>query len=567
MKKTNFIFIFLSLIICISTSCKTNHDPSISYLPIILYGDETQALHILDVENGDIFATDAKNVNRFSLFYGDWALISAETEDGVEYYNYVNTHGNYLNNAHYKFATIMNDDRAWVVLPGECITLIDSKGNTVASDKEWLQAYPFNDGISVVKHAHKGWIAVDKFGKEVDSMPYKYPLPLVADNILPVIDEDGKGHTVYTIHTLQTGKANILYDEVEFGTNNSYKNYLMGINEDRIIVSKDDRYGVVNKKGEWLINPQFASMIYDGEYYMYKKEDKWAWCTFEGQYLMNPKYASIKGFNGNKLAPAFDEETNDWGYVDVAGEWVINPQFKDANSFNNNGLAMAKLGKEWGIIGDDGKWIVNPQYEEIYELQGYDNYIVSTGRGAYILINSKGETLSKIPFVINTNLVTDDGQFNIYNLSDFKYIESDYIDFDLLAQELISMVNSMTKTTSGALKNKLGTSCTFRDGEVFIDLVESKYFDLRLKAYCNPWIKEYYDWWYYETVFNSNVSVSRYKMLLELKDSAMDNYDELIKYLSDKFQYDAGNEYITIEGKQFKITTECANSVIVFDMK
>jgi hypothetical protein len=340
----------------------------------------------------------------------------------------------------------------------------------------------------------------------------------------------------------------------------------MGINEDRIIVSKDDRYGVVNKKGEWLINPQFASMIYDGEYYMYKKEDKWAWCTFEGQYLMNPKYASIKGFNGNKLAPAFDEETNDWGYVDVAGEWVINPQFKDANSFNNNGLAMAKLGKEWGIIGDDGKWIVNPQYEEIYELQGYDNYIVSTGRGAYILINSKGETLSKIPFVINTNLVTDDGQFNIYNLSDFQYIESDYIDFDLLGDELISMVNSMIKTTSGALKNKYGSNA-FSDGEVSLNKVEGKHFDLRLKAYCNPWRKEYYDWWYYETVFNPQVSVSKYKMILELKDSALDNYDELIQFLTDKFSYNTGNEYITIAGKQFEISTRSGNTVIIFDMQ
>ena len=32
-------------------------------------------------------------------------------------------------------------------------------------------------------------------------------------------------------------------------------------------------FGVVNKKGEWIINPQFTRLVYDGEYYMYKKNN------------------------------------------------------------------------------------------------------------------------------------------------------------------------------------------------------------------------------------------------------------------------------------------------------
>jgi hypothetical protein len=68
-------------------------------------------------------------------------------------------------------------------------------------------------------------------------------------------------------------------------------------------------------------------------------------------------------------------------------------------------------------------------------------------------------------------------------------------------------------------------------------------------------------------VFNPQVSVSKYKMILELKDSALDNYDELIQFLTDKFSYNTGNEYITIAGKQFEISTRSGNTVIIFDMQ
>lgn len=567
MKKSNLFFIILGVLAMFTfASCSNTAESPVSYLPVVLEGNNTDALHILNVKSGEIIATDATNVTDVSLFYGDWATIEVE-EDGVTYYNFMNTKGKLLNGNHYKYATVMNDDRAWVVMPGGHIILIDSKGKEIATDKNWLKAYPFYNGLSVVKDAQKGWVVVNKSGKIDETIPYPECLPIVVDNLVSVSGEDREGYDAYGIYILGKSQQSLLYDDVAFSGDDSYINYVNGVLDGRILVEKDNKWGVINRKGKIKINPHFSNLIYDGDYYMCEKDDWWGWCDASGKYLINPQYDAVKAFNGHKLAPAKDSYTYDWGFVDKKGVWVINPQFDNVSSFQSNGLAMAKIGDDWGLIDKKGKWVVNPQYEEMYAIDGQNNYIVSFGRGAYVLVNSKGETLSQVPFVFDEDILLDKDYFEDYGLSNFAPVESDYVDYELIADKLVSMTGEMVKTTSGAIKKKLGGASAFKHGEVLIQEIEDKHYSLKLKAYCSPWEKEYYGWWYYETVFNSKKSVSKYKMILELKGTASDNYEEFVNYLNQKFEYNAEEETVVIGGKTFDLATDRSKTVITMKLQ
>ena len=567
MKKSNLFFVLLSVFAMFTfASCSNTVESPVSYLPVVLEGN-TDALHVLNLKSGEIIATDARNVVDASLFYGDWATIEVIEDGDMSYYNFVNTKGKLLNSNHYKYATVMNDDRAWVAMPGGHLVLIDNKGNEVATDKNWLEAYPFYNGKSLVKDAQKGWIIVNKSGKLDEAVPYQECLPIVVDNLVSVMGENREGYEVYGIYLLGKKQQSLLYDDIAFSGSDSYIDYVNGVLNNRIMVEKDNRWGVINKKGQIKINPHFSSLKYDGDYYMCEKDGLWGWCDASGKYVINPQYEAVKPFNGNKLAPAMDGYTYDWGFVNKKGIWEIHPQFDRVNSFKSNGLAMAKLGDDWGLIDKEGKWVVNPQFEEMYEIDGQNNYIVSFGRGAYVLVNSKGETLSQVPFIFDEDVLLEKDYFNDYGLSNFAPIESDFVDFEMMSESLVSMTNEMVKTTSGAIKKKLGGTSAFKSGEVLIQELKNKHYTLKLKAYCSPWEKEYYGWWYYETVFNSKKSVSKYKMILELEGTASDNCEQFINHLSNKFTYDPEEETIVINGKTFELSTDRSQTEITFKLQ
>ena len=90
---------------------------------------------------------------------------------------------------------------------------------------------------------------------------------------------------------------------------------------------------------------------------------------------------------------------------------------------------------------------------------------------------------------------------------------------------------------------------------------------MKLKGDCSPWEKEYYGWWYYETVFNSKKSVTKYKMILELKGTASDNYEQFVDYLNQKFSYNAEDETVVINGKTFELSTDRSKTILTLKLQ
>lgn len=256
---------------------------------------------------------------------------------------------------------------AWTVKDGNAPALLDMDGNTLFEMKSAKYVYQYSEGLAYAKldSADKygyidkkgNWAIEPQFGM---ADFFSEGLACVANYIAPgetgehkygYVDKDGKLVIGYMFDGAASFNAN--------GT------AVVGVNSD-----KDGwRYGLINRKGEYMVNPQFSSLsAYDGFGYVCKfaDGDTYGWCDSNGKILINPQFKFAGGFFGSDLSVVSpDGET--YGYIDKNGKMIINPQFEEAMPFMD-GMAFVKQGGKWGIIDETGHYTVNPQFDSVNPL-------------------------------------------------------------------------------------------------------------------------------------------------------------------------------------------------------
>ena len=171
-------------------------------------------------------------------------------------------------------------------------------------------------------------------------------------------------------------------------------------NDSLIPVKIDNKWGYINYKGEYLINPQFddADLFSEGLAKVRSSEGTIGYIDHAGKNVIPAVYmqgtaffdglafvASEGGYpicidkNGNtqfelkdaEYVFAFSEglamfanKDEKYGFVDKTGKTVINAQFDDADPFDSN-ITRVMKGDKYGFIGKDGKFVINPQFEEV----------------------------------------------------------------------------------------------------------------------------------------------------------------------------------------------------------
>lgn len=184
---------------------------------------------------------------------------------------------------------------------------------------------------------------------------------------------------------------------------------------DLIPVKLGDKWGYINQKGEYVINPQFeyADYFCDGlaaivqsvdkkERYLYGYIDKKGKQVIKAQYkyatpfsdglafvvaedgyptCINKSGKTVFTLSQAELAYSFSEgmaqfvkfekklsKEKGWrgkvGFVDKTGKVVIAPQFDDARPFHE-GFAAILQNDKWGFIDKAGKIVINPQFDEV----------------------------------------------------------------------------------------------------------------------------------------------------------------------------------------------------------
>jgi hypothetical protein len=148
-----------------------------------------------------------------------------------------------------------------------------------------------------------------------------------------------------------------------------------------------ERWGFLNKNGEWVIEPKFydvshlgfnegvimvtiplpyrvAGKISGNDYYSYaiNKNGATVCRIYDSGSGVNTARRNYTGaFSEGLMVVRSDKILADWGYKDKTGQWAIQPQFDEVRNFNE-GLAIAKQNDKWGFIDKTGKWVIQPQF-------------------------------------------------------------------------------------------------------------------------------------------------------------------------------------------------------------
>ncbi|MBO7055054.1 MAG: WG repeat-containing protein [Bacteroidales bacterium] len=171
-----------------------------------------------------------------------------------------------------------------------------------------------------------------------------------------------------------------------------------------IPVKSGDKWGYINPKGEYVINPQFddAYPFTDGVA-LIEMDGKVGYINEDGSYLLSAQYKNGTPFRdgfavvvlegsvptcidkkGNVIFTLDDAKqlslfregmaiyyNNDkkCGYVDNTGKIIVTPQFTWGGIFTEDFALVKNENQQYGFIDKEGKIVINPQFENAFHFR------------------------------------------------------------------------------------------------------------------------------------------------------------------------------------------------------
>ena len=206
----------------------------------------------------------------------------------------------------------------------------------------FIEASPFLNGSAGVRTDMNNFFYIDKYGKKTERQWPKLP---ASSSYIQYYDEKSK---LYGLRNYGGGDNSIIINP-QFDRVGDFDK-CSGLLNVRIGDDKTGRWGFVNIKGEFIINPKFLD-----------------------SHSFTDGLASVKiYFNGKEL----------WGFIDVNGKIVIEPIFEDAGYFIESLAAVLYNGKI-GFIDKRGRFIIQPQFDKEGNLRPFENGL------APVMLNGK----------------------------------------------------------------------------------------------------------------------------------------------------------------------------------
>lgn len=155
-----------------------------------------------------------------------------------------------------------------------------------------------------------------------------------------------------------------------------------GIPEWPAIVVVKEKYGLLNEKGAYVLEPKALKIEYlEENMYSVKEKKDVIIINSKGAQAGSGKFDEVRAY-GNGLA-AFRKGSK-WGYVDKNGDEKIKARFDDAGMFIQH-MAPVKVNGLWGVIDVNGKEMAKPEYDKyITEPDGTRNFF--KGSNSYTLM-------------------------------------------------------------------------------------------------------------------------------------------------------------------------------------
>jgi hypothetical protein len=242
----------------------------------------------------------------------------------------------------------------------------------------------FKDGVALVGE-QGDWGYIDKNGKIIIEIQYRWATDFSEDLAQVLIRSKENGKTV--LQTTFIDKKGDIAINKKFDFNSDVESLF----KDGITcIAKDNKWGFINKKGEFVIAPIYeATRNFSQELAPVKKDGKWGFINKEGKFVINPSFESSFPFKENFAAVQIDGK---WGFINKKGEVTIKPIY-DLMAYDeprfSEGMARICLHKKWGFINTNGETVIEPVYEFAGNFQDGMAVVKTGGKVGYLDRNGK----------------------------------------------------------------------------------------------------------------------------------------------------------------------------------
>jgi hypothetical protein len=121
------------------------------------------------------------------------------------------------------------------------------------------------------------------------------------------------------------------------------------------------RYGVINKRGKFVIAPEYDEISDPTEdLYMVVKDDKYGFVDRSGQVAISLKYTDALPFSQGIAAVGID---GNWFFIDKTGKQAFISRYSNVLSFSDSLAAVTPDGENWGYIDMAGNFVIQPAFE------------------------------------------------------------------------------------------------------------------------------------------------------------------------------------------------------------
>ncbi len=285
--------------------------------------------------------------SKAGLFSDGVAMVSTSGDNPK--IGFIDETGMYKIQPQYLAATPFSDGLSWVVSENAAPATIDKDGAIKFTLKDAQIVMGFSEGLaaySVSDSSGMKWGFVDKTGV-IKITPQFSGVGSFSNGLCPVANKDGKWGFI--------DESGLLKITNQFEEANGFQGK-------HAAVKMNEKAGLIDESGKFVINPQYKNIIVDGDMCLIEMDGKYGWCDNEGKIIINPQFERAFRFGSSDLAPA--KIGNMFGYIEKDGKVKISPQFDFAYPFEGK-CAMIKVGDKFGLINEDGTYMVNPQFEKV----------------------------------------------------------------------------------------------------------------------------------------------------------------------------------------------------------
>lgn len=192
-------------------------------------------------------------------------------------------------------------------------------------------------------------------------------------------------------------------------TTNTYKTKAINSKNEEVVTGYNTVIALEN-------NDTDNNIWYENDVLLVSKDGKYGLVDFKGKELLKCEYDEITTLKGVKSS-LVTKKDGKLGLVDNIGATILENEYSAIKPISNkyeNGYIVTDSNKKVGVINRDKSTAVEVKYEDIKPIYGNGNYVVKEN-GKWKIINTNGDTYLKGKFddvvsINGENVIIKDGQ-------------------------------------------------------------------------------------------------------------------------------------------------------------